>query len=120
MKLQRKLKGRKELAALDVASSDATKMSLKERRDGRGYGTALVTVPYNAAIKMAKVVSVVVGWTRCRVRLLERKQPKCFRCQELGQLAAECKGPAKSLVRHVARRQGISPETATYRRRGSR
>lgn len=36
-------------------------MLLKGGRDGRGYGTALVSVPYDATIKVAKAGFVVVG-----------------------------------------------------------
>lgn len=49
------------LATLGIASSEATKILLKGGRDGRDYGTALVSVPYDAAIKVAKAEFVVVG-----------------------------------------------------------
>lgn len=48
------------LAVLGVTLAESA-MLLKEERDGRGYRTALLTVPYDAAIKMPKEGSVVFG-----------------------------------------------------------
>lgn len=48
---------------------------MKGGRDGRGYGTVLLTVPYDAVIKVEKAWFVVVGWIKCRPGCWKKKQP---------------------------------------------
>jgi len=73
-----------------VVTSDG---NLSFRKNGGNHGdhVAKLDLPYQDAIKLAEAKSVVVGWTRCRVMLLEPKQPTCFRCHN----AAECRNEAK-------------------------
>lgn len=54
-----------------------------------------IDVPYSTAIILAESRYLVLGWTRCRIRLLKKLQSTCYRCQEKGHIAVECKGPAK-------------------------
>lgn len=72
---------RKELATAGLSMDSGTTVLIKRGQDGCGYGTAHLAVPYDVVIMLAKAETVIVGWTKCRIRLLERKQPKCFRCQ---------------------------------------
>lgn len=85
------------LAALGIISAESA-MLLKEGRDGRGYRTALVTVPYDAAIKVANVRTWSSGGPGAGFGCLN--QQKCFCCQGSGHLAAECKGPATERACH--------------------
>lgn len=67
---------RGSLAIFSVTPEKLTKVSLKGRNDGCGYGIALVMVPYNTAIKVAQIGFVVVGWIRFQVRLHGKKAAK--------------------------------------------
>lgn len=63
---------------------------------------------------------MVFMWIRCRVRLLEKKQPKCFCCNEHVYLTPECKDPIIVLVATLAQSQITSRGTVRLRRRESR
>jgi len=56
---------------------------------------ARVDLPLRDVITLTKAKAVVVGWTRCRVKLLEKKQSTCYRCQRQGHHAAEYRNEAK-------------------------
>lgn len=68
---------------------------LRDNPGGRGGRVVRINVSFSAAIKLAEAKAVVVGWTKCRVKLLEKKQPTCYRCQGKGHLAAGCKSPER-------------------------
>ncbi|XP_025407555.1 uncharacterized protein LOC112681519 [Sipha flava] len=59
----------------------------------RGSSTAHVEVPAREAKALQTKGRIKIGWTVCRVKVLDAYQPRCFRCLETGHLAAECKGP---------------------------
>lgn len=68
---------RKGLATASIAPQDMASILMKREREVRGYGSAVIIVMipyYNVAILLVEVGAVVVCWTRCRVRLFERKQ----------------------------------------------
>lgn len=68
------------LTATVLTTSPGVSVMLKKGRDGHGYGTGHLMVLYDFSIKFAKADTVTVEWTKCRVKLLEKKQTKSFRC----------------------------------------
>jgi len=76
----------------DVVADD---VKIWRNAGGRAELVASLSLPFKDAISLAECKAVVVGWTKCRVKLLEKSQPTCFRCQEKGHLAAECRNEAK-------------------------
>lgn len=80
---------------VSVGEGATTAISKWKNAGGRGGHVARVNLPFREAVKLAEAKTVTVGWTRCRVKPIEKAQPRCFRCQERGHLAAECKNPAK-------------------------
>lgn len=89
-------------AGVTVAASSSGGNTITIRKNGgsRGDLVARVDLPFRDAIKLAEAKAVEVGWTRCRVKLLERKETTCFRCQQKGHFAAECRGVAKPRTCH--------------------
>lgn len=69
-----------------LASAGATSVTAKElvvlrNSGGRGDLVASLSLPLREAILLAEAKNVTVGWTRCRVKLLDTTQPTCYRCQ---------------------------------------
>ena len=87
-------------AGVPAAAFTSGHITVRKNDGGRGDLVARFDLPYRDAITLAKAGPVMVGWTRCRVRLLEKSQPTCFRCQEKGHLAAECRGEARARCCH--------------------
>jgi len=87
-------------AGVVVAASDGNAVSIRKNGGKRGAHDriARVDLPLRDAIALAEAKAVVVGWTRCRVKLLEKNQPTCYRCQQKGHHAAECSNEAKPRV----------------------
>lgn len=83
------------LASAGVASIAAEDLVVRRNSGGRGELVASLSLPLRDAIQLAKAKSVTVGWTRCRVKLLDTTQPTCYRCQQRGDLAAACKNEAR-------------------------
>ena len=63
--------------------------------DGRGGRTAFCRIPMKVASKIADVGRIRIGWAMCKVRLLERKDRVCYKCQGTGHIAANCNSEAK-------------------------
>ncbi|KAL4084093.1 hypothetical protein QTP88_029409 [Uroleucon formosanum] len=76
---------------------EAKSVSIRSNGGKRGDldRVARVDLPFRDAIALAVAKAVEVGWTRCRVKLLEKRQSTCFRCQQKGHHAAECRSEAK-------------------------
>lgn len=63
--------------------------------DGRGGRTAFCRIPMKVASKIAGGGRIRIGWAMCKVRLLERKDRVCYKCQGTGHIAANCNSVAK-------------------------
>jgi len=55
-----------------------------------GAGTALVSCPKEAAMRVAGAPGLAMGWARMGVSLLEKGDPQCFRCLGRGHLGRWC------------------------------
>ncbi|XP_062713157.1 uncharacterized protein LOC134290133 [Aedes albopictus] len=70
-------------------------MSVRLRRGPSGTQVAAIKLPVNAADKALRIGKVKVGFSECPLRVSQ--QPEiCFRCQEFGHLARNCRGPDRS------------------------
>lgn len=87
-------------AGVTVGAEGRPPVQIWRNEGGRGGFVARVSLPFKEAIQLAETGTVMVGWTRCRVKPIETSKPRCFRCQERGHLAAECSNPAKPRVCH--------------------
>jgi len=81
------------VAPQELVRGDRNSITLRTNTGGRGARVARLDVSYPAALTLAGAGHVTIGLTRCKVKLLERSQITCFRCQDRGHIAAECKGP---------------------------
>jgi len=72
-------------------------------RENTGGGrVAKIMLPMEMAMQLANLVHIRVGWRKCRIKLIETKLPRCFKCQSRGHIAATCeeeKAEKKYLVR---------------------
>lgn len=86
-----------EEVSRDVKSADAEIAGLEVTvRENPGGGRfARLDVPMAVAARLAELGSIRVGWSRCKIKLLERKDPVCYRCQKAGHTAARCSSPAQ-------------------------
>lgn len=83
------------LAQAEVTGVAAEDVAIRKNPGVRGDYVASLNLPLRDAITLAERRVVTVRWTRCRVKLLEKGQPTCYRCQDKGHLAAECTNEAK-------------------------
>lgn len=102
-------------AGIDVGEAASSSVSTWKNAGGKGGYVARVNLPFREAIKVVEARAITVGWTRCKVKPIEKTQPICFRCQERGHFAAECKNSAKprrchgcGAIDHIARDCGRS------------
>ncbi|XP_062558086.1 uncharacterized protein LOC134222961 [Armigeres subalbatus] len=70
-------------------------MTIRLRRGPSGTQVAGIKLPVDAADKALKIGKVKVGWSVCSLSLSQQPEV-CFRCQEFGHLARNCKGPDRS------------------------
>lgn len=68
---------------------------ITRRENGTG-GFSRIEVPLKIAVQLARVKKIRVDWSTCRIRVLEDKGPRCFKCLQRGHFAAECKGPDRT------------------------
>lgn len=68
-------------------------LSIRTNTNGRGSRYAWFDVPARAARLLQDQRSIGVGWTRCRIKVLQDRRDRCYRCLESGHLANNCKGP---------------------------
>lgn len=76
----------------DIKTADPglTDTIVRVRENTGGGKVAQLNVPVEVAARLAESEPIKVGWSLCRVKLLERKQPLCYNCQERGHYKAEC------------------------------
>lgn len=63
---------REGLTTASNVSQDLDRVAIKDGYKSRRYGSMVITVPCNVAIQLAEPGAVVIGWTRCCIRLHER------------------------------------------------
>jgi hypothetical protein len=71
--------------------ADLTNATVRVRENAGGGRVAKLNVHMSTAARMAERGSIKIGWSQCRVKLLEHRKPKCHKCFEEGHLKAECK-----------------------------
>lgn len=76
------------LVRRDYGRNDTPAVFLRRNLGGRSDMVARIDAMYSAALKLAGARSVVIGWTACWVRLLEKNRPTSFQCSEQGHIAA--------------------------------
>jgi len=80
-----------------VAASDGNlSIRINGGRRGDHDRVTRVDLPLRDAIALAEAKVVVEGWTRCRVKLMEKKQSTCYRYQQQGHHAMECRNKARA------------------------
>lgn len=62
--------------------------SLKIMRNG--LGTVWARCPLEAAIKLAELGPIRLGWTCISVELLQARKLQCFKCMEFGHVKTKC------------------------------
>lgn len=60
------------------------------RADATGLGVVWVRCPVASAKKIAESGRLLVGWVAARVKLLQPRALRCFRCLEKGHVRAKC------------------------------
>lgn len=87
----------KELEAVGVGPDVLAMEGITVRASSNGRAGQVVrfSLPIAVAINLAEKRRITIGWTRCRIRLLEKRTSFCFRCQERGHIAVVCQGPEK-------------------------
>ncbi|KAG5318035.1 MOS1T transposase, partial [Pseudoatta argentina] len=61
------------------------------KRAPNGLGTVWAKCPLVAAIKVARLRKIRMGWTSTRIELLPDRPLQCYRCLEKGHVRAECR-----------------------------
>jgi len=84
------------LASAGVTSVAPEELVVRRNSGGRGELVASLSLPLRDAILLVEAKNVTIGWTRCRVKLLDKNQPTCYKCQQRGHLAAACENEARS------------------------
>ncbi|XP_060881839.1 uncharacterized protein LOC132953400 [Metopolophium dirhodum] len=84
------------LARMGIPDVVVDDVKIWRNAGGRNEFVASLSLPLKDAITLAESKAVIVGWTKCRVKLLDKSQPTCYRCQQKGHLAAECRNEAKA------------------------
>lgn len=94
------------LVRAEITGVTAGDVRIQKNAGDRGEYVASLSLPLMDAIQLAETKVVVIGWTKCRVKLLEKNQPTCYRCQEKGHLAAECSNDVKPRRCHRCHDEG--------------
>ncbi|XP_060822332.1 uncharacterized protein LOC132910580 [Bombus pascuorum] len=79
--------------AADCQPRDVRAWSAGTSRSGMGIFYA--KCPVAGARKLAQAGRVTLGWTRAKVIALPRRPLQCFRCLEVGHMAAMCVSPVR-------------------------
>ncbi|XP_025200586.1 uncharacterized protein LOC112598375 [Melanaphis sacchari] len=73
------------------AERELASVEISIRQNDGGGRIASFAAPMETAVRLAERRSIRIGWGLCRVKLIERRHPVCFRCQERGHLAMKCR-----------------------------
>jgi hypothetical protein len=96
---------RQALALAGVELKAPLRISLGEPREGRLRGRmAIVRLPRPDALKLLRLGTMVVGWSKCRATIAPYDEPTvCYRCQLFGHTVAACKAPKAETRRRCYR-----------------
>jgi len=77
------------------------------RRTQRGLDIMWARCPLEAAIKVAEIGRLMIGWSSARVELLKRRPLQCYRCLAVGHVKTRCPGLVdRSMACHNCGRDG--------------
>lgn len=54
-------------------------------------GVAWITCPLQAAIRVAKIGVLTLGWTRVKIDLLKKRPVQCYKCWHYGHVRSSCR-----------------------------
>jgi len=97
----------KQIKACDP---DLAGVEITLKRNTGGGTVAQFRARMETAVKLAELRSIKIGWSLCRIKLLEPRPPVCYRCQERGHMAARCLAP--EVARKCYRCQSVGHEAA--------
>jgi len=93
--------------------------------DNQGARTAFCRIPMKVGSKVADAGRIRIGWAMCRVKLLEKKESVCYKCQGTGHIAAACNSETKpkacfkcKSLEHLAREYVAPPRQKIESTRG--
>ena len=65
-------------------------VKISDKYSNKGVTYAMINLPMRDAERIERRKRIKIGWTSCRIQKLENP-PKCYRCQEYGHEATQCK-----------------------------
>lgn len=77
-----------EAIAAAVPELAGAKVAIRVNPGGGRVGR--LDAPLPEAVRLAEIGKLGVGWSRCRVKLLEPKEQTCYPCRRRGHIAASC------------------------------
>jgi len=92
--------------ALISISEDMADVQVTIHTNNGGGRVARADIPIGVAIKLAEQKYLTLGWGRCRIKLLEKKNLNCYRCQGRNHVAARCNAAEASRRCYKCGRQG--------------
>lgn len=78
----------------EIAAAAGTSLPIRLEEAKAGLRVAKIQVPIEKALELIQGGRLSLGWSRCRVRSLEKQStlPRCYKCLLVGHMARECKG----------------------------
>lgn len=83
------------LAMKEQCELGEVQLTIRMRKGPFGTQVASIKLPIEAANKALKTGKIKVGWSVCPLSVSQTPEI-CFKCQEFGHIARNCKGPDRS------------------------
>lgn len=80
--------------AIRATDPELARVPISIRVNVGGGRIAHLDAPMAVATRLAVIGKIKIGWSFCRVKLIESKIRRCYRCQERGHTKHECKAEA--------------------------